>query len=140
MPAATADLLEQVDQAVDARGARNHQPQPWIRHSMSASSKGMLWTSWRVHLKLHRCLARHGSVAALYSPPSLQHLRPHKLDHDGRSIFLVVGLGLVVASVLKLGRVGVERHQGLKDMIMHRELNDRSARGPIEPHNSLTGR
>jgi hypothetical protein len=60
---AAADLLEQIDQTVDALGAGSHQPQAGSWQSMSASSRGML-LKLPMNLELDRCPSGHGEGPA----------------------------------------------------------------------------
>jgi ROS/MUCR transcriptional regulator protein len=63
---------------------------------MSASSKGMLCTSWRCTFSwivALRAIAESAEPDPRARRP-LHHFRPHELDHDGRAIFFVVGFRL----------------------------------------------
>jgi hypothetical protein len=93
---------------------------PWIRHSMSATSKGMLCTicrctlSWIVALRA----MRSADLAERYDPPPAHQFPRHKVERKRRPILFVVGLGL------KFGRVGVEGDQPLEDLAVDRQQNE----------------
>jgi hypothetical protein len=103
--AATADLLEQVNQAVDASGTGAHQPQSVDQALDIYVVQGDAWTSWRGTLSWIVALRAMGlsRPGRTVLPASASHLRPHEIDHDRWPILLVIGIGLVVAPDLELG-------------------------------------
>jgi hypothetical protein len=103
--AAVANLLEQINWAIHTRPQGLTSRNPWIRQSISASSKGMLSTIWRCTLSWIVALRAMGSVAACDGPPSLHDFWPHQLGHYRRAILLVIRFRLEV------GCLGIERHE-----------------------------
>ena len=49
-------------------------------------------------------------------PLSLHPFGPHDLDHDRRTVLVVIGIGLEVR------RLSIERHQCLEDVVVHGQL------------------
>jgi hypothetical protein len=96
-------------------GCRLTSRNPWITQSMSASSKGMLCTIWRCTLSWIVAVRAWVSIATgRQGAPSLHHFSRMSPSRTGGSILLVVGF------LFKFARLGVERHERLEDVVVHR--------------------